>query len=242
MTGSGNPAVTRPLVVFWDIDGTLLTTARAGIHAWEQAARDVLDAPLDFEDLPTAGRTDSQIATTIVESCGHAPSPERVSRMLRVYEQHLPDRLGWRQGSVLPNVRDVLDDLAGDDDVLNLLLTGNTADGARAKLTHYELIDDFAGADGRLAGAFCADGDDRDAIARRALRVAEEVVGAPIPGEQTVVVGDTPHDISCGETIGARTLAVATGVFGPDELRAAGAWQVVDQLPEPAGFRRLLGL
>ena len=24
-------------VIFWDIDGTLLTTARAGIHAWEDA-------------------------------------------------------------------------------------------------------------------------------------------------------------------------------------------------------------
>lgn len=229
-----------PLVLFWDIDGTLLTTARAGIHAWEQAGRDVLDTLVDFEDLPTAGRTDSQIATVIIEVCGLEPTGERVSRMLRAYEQHLPDRLGWRQGTVLPNVREILDDLRGDERVLSLLLTGNTADGARAKLTHYRLIDEFADADGELLGAFCADGDDRDAIARRALEVAADAAGTGISGDQTVVVGDTPHDVSCGRTIGARTLAVATGGFSADELRAVGAWKVIEELPEPRVFEQLL--
>ena len=28
------------LCVFWDIDGTLLTTARAGIFAWEEATEE----------------------------------------------------------------------------------------------------------------------------------------------------------------------------------------------------------
>lgn len=234
--------MSAPLVLFWDIDGTLLTTARAGIHAWEQAAQDVLDRLVDFEDLPTAGRTDSQIATVIIEVCDLEPNAERVARMLRAYEQHLPERLGWRQGTVLPNVREVLDDLADDRNVCSLLLTGNTAAGAEAKLRHYGLFDDFADAGGRLAGAFCADGDDRDAIARRALRVAADVVGAEVDGGQTVVIGDTPHDISCGKTIGARTLAVATGVFGAQELAAAGAWRTTDRLPKPPALRELLGL
>lgn len=232
--------MSAPLVLFWDIDGTLLTTARAGIHAWEQAAVEVIGRPFDFEDFPTAGRTDSQIATAVLEACDLEPAPEQVSKMLRVYEEHLPDRLGWRRGSVLPNVREVLDDLAGDESVLNLLLTGNTAAGARAKLTHYGLIRDFADLDGELLGAFCADGDDRDAIARRALEVAAQATGAPVAGEQTVVVGDTPHDISCGRTIGARTLAVATGVFGVEDLETAGAWRVVEELPGPEAFRALL--
>lgn len=232
--------MTSPLVVFWDIDGTLLTTARAGIHAWEQAARDVLGTAVDFEDLPTAGRTDSQIATVIIEVCGFEATGDSVSRMLRSYEQHLPERLGWRQGAVLPNVREILDDLNGDPRVLSLLLTGNTAGGATAKLTHYGLIDDFADADGELLGAFCADGDDRDAIARRALQVAAKALGAAVSGGQAVVVGDTPHDVSCGRTIGARTLAVATGGFSADELRAAGAWHVVEELPDSKAFEQLL--
>lgn len=230
----------QPLVLFWDIDGTLLTTARAGIHAWEEAAVEVMGRPFDFEDFPTAGRTDSQIATAVLEACELEPSPERVSRMLRVYEQHLPDRLGWREGAVLPNVREVLDDLASDAGAVSLLLTGNTPAGARAKLTHYGLIDDFAGPDGEPLGAFCADGDDRDTIARRALEVAAEVTGRPLAGETAVVIGDTPHDVRCGRAIGARTLAVATGVFGVHELAAAGAWRAFNWLPEPSALRELL--
>jgi phosphoglycolate phosphatase-like HAD superfamily hydrolase len=38
-----------------------------------------------------------------------------------------------------------------------------------------------------------------------------------------VVIGDTPNDIDCGRAAGARTIAVATGPFGVDELRAHGA-------------------
>jgi phosphoglycolate phosphatase-like HAD superfamily hydrolase len=34
------------------------------------------------------------------------------------------------------------------------------------------------------------------------------------------VIGDTPHDIACGKSIGARTLAVATGGATLDQLRA----------------------
>ncbi len=172
--------MSAPIVLFWDIDGTLLSTARAGIHAWEQAVVDVLGTQFDFEDFPTAGRTDSQIAAAVAEACGVEPSRERVSRMLRSYEEHLPDRLGWRQGRVLPNVRAILDDLVNDPNVVSLLLTGNTAAGARAKLTHYDLIDDFRLEDGAPSGAFCADGDDRDAD--RAARPRRGVGRDRLPG------------------------------------------------------------
>jgi phosphoglycolate phosphatase-like HAD superfamily hydrolase len=34
------------------------------------------------------------------------------------------------------------------------------------------------------------------------------------------VIGDTPRDIECGRAIGARTVAIATGQFGSEELAA----------------------
>jgi phosphoglycolate phosphatase-like HAD superfamily hydrolase len=37
------------------------------------------------------------------------------------------------------------------------------------------------------------------------------------------VIGDTPRDIACAHADGARCVAVATGPFGVDELRAADA-------------------
>jgi len=40
-------------------------------------------------------------------------------------------------------------------------------------------------------------------------------------GADIVIVGDTPDDVACGQPIGARTVAVATGFFDVNELRVA---------------------
>lgn len=224
------------VVLFWDIDGTLLTTARAGVFALEEAAREVCGAQPDFQDMPTAGLTDSEVARLAIETVGLDATSDRIAAFLRVYEEHLPDRLSWRQGRVLDGVVPILEDLAPDPSVLLLLLTGNTPAGAAAKLSHYGLDRYFRG------GAFSADGDDREAIARRALLVAAEIAGHEINGPSAVVIGDTPHDIRCGKAIAARTVAVASGTYSAQELSALGATHVLTGLPGPAGFRDLLGL
>ena len=149
-------------VLFWDIDGTLLTTKRAGVFALEQAAREVCGKSPDFAALETAGLTDHEVAMLAIRECGGADPAATASGFLRAYERHLPDRLGLRQGGPLPGVVEILDALADRSDVISLLLTGNTAAGARAKLEHYGLAGYFTG------GAFCIDGDDRTQIARRA--------------------------------------------------------------------------
>jgi phosphoglycolate phosphatase len=223
-------------VLFWDIDGTLLTTKRAGIFALEEAAREVCGATPDFARLETAGLTDHEIAVVVVRECGGGESPETASELLRAYERHLPERLGWREGGALPGVVEILDELEGRDDVVSLLLTGNTPAGARAKLEHYGLAGYFAG------GAFCVDGDDRPTIARRALEVAAEHAGADISPDSTFVIGDTPHDIRCGQGIGARTVAVASGSYDLEELAEHNPWLALERLPEPARFVELLRL
>jgi phosphoglycolate phosphatase len=216
-------------VLFWDIDGTLLTTARAGVFALEEAAREVCGAEADLSSLHTAGLTDSEVAALVIEHCGASADPAAVSAMLRAYERHLPDRLHWKRGQVLAGVEAVLSDLSGRPDVTCMLLTGNTEAGARAKLSHYGLDGYFDG------GAFCRDGDDRVTIARAARELANG-------SGELFVIGDTPHDVRCGQAIGARTVAVASGPYALDELEACGPWLALEGLPEPERFLRLLGL
>ena len=221
-------------VLFWDIDGTLLTTARAGVFALEEAAREVCGTDVDFGALRTAGLTDYEVCALAIRTAGLADDPETVTAFLRSYERHLPDRLHLRRGSVLPGVEAVLEHVAGRDDVVSLLLTGNTPAGARAKLAHYGL-DRYLG-----DGAFCVDGGDRVSIARRALALAVERVGADVSGDQVTVIGDTPADVRCGQAIGARTIGVASGAYSRDDLEEAGASIVVDELPPPERFLALL--
>ena len=217
------------VVLFWDIDGTLLTTARAGVFSLEVALEEVSGVRDDLQGMATAGMTDYAIAEAALARVGHATDEETVRRYLRIHEQQLPDYLHRRDGHVLPGVREALEDLHGRDDVLNLLLTGNTEAGAAAKLAHYGLAEFFG-----AGGAFCAGPGERAEIARRALPLAN--------GAQAFVIGDTPADVACGKEIGARTVAVATGSYSADELRGTEPWLVLDRLPEPAAFRELLGL
>lgn len=223
-------------VLFWDIDGTLLTTKRAGLFAFERAVRDVCGGEPDLASLKTAGLTDHEVAMLAIAECGGDPSPKLASDLLRAYERHLPESLGLRDGSALTGVVEILDALEGREGVISLLLTGNTSAGARAKLEHYGLARYFAG------GAFCVDGDDRVMIARRALEVAAEHAGADVAPDSTFVVGDTPHDIRCGQAIGVRTVAVASGSYGLEELERCEPWLALERLPAPDRFIELLML
>ena len=223
-------------VLFWDIDGTLLSTARAGVFALEQAAREVCGANVDFDSLETAGLTDWEVALLSIRSAGGEPTPERTSAFLRAYERHLPSRLHWRRGTILPGVTEALDELSRRPGLSNLLLTGNTRAGARAKLSHYGLDHYFAD------GAFCEDGDDRPAIARRALELARAQADSAVEPEHVVVIGDTPLDVRCGLAIGARTLGVASGSYPEVVLAESGAWTTLPCLPPAAELVDLLGL
>ncbi|HVV58631.1 MAG TPA: hypothetical protein VHC45_09730, partial [Gaiellaceae bacterium] len=62
------------VALFWDIDGTLLSTARAGVFALEQALRDVTGVELDLQGLATAGLTDAAIAALALGEAGADPS------------------------------------------------------------------------------------------------------------------------------------------------------------------------
>jgi phosphoglycolate phosphatase-like HAD superfamily hydrolase len=110
-----------------------------------------------------------------------------------------------------------------------MLLTGNIASGAEAKLRHYGLWEYFA----QTGGAFSVEGSDRASIARAARALLQE----PSDGDRTYVIGDTPHDVSCGKVIGARTLAVATGPgYSLEELQACDPWRALEALPAPGEF------
>jgi phosphoglycolate phosphatase-like HAD superfamily hydrolase len=220
-------------VLFWDIDGTLITTRRAGMYAWNDSVRELTGLEFDLKtELRTAGLTDYQIAVKTFELLGVQPDPAKIELLVRRYEELLPSSLPQKDGYVLPNVRDILEHLRVRPDIRSYLLTGNTRGGARAKLTHYDLIRFFPD------GAFAEDTSSRSSIARRALDLAQR--GGAIGDGGLFVIGDTPHDIDCATAIGARTIAVATGGYSIEELEAHHPWRVFNELPPPDGFVRLI--
>jgi phosphoglycolate phosphatase-like HAD superfamily hydrolase len=221
-------------ILFWDIDGTLLTTGKAGVPAWEAAVRAVTGRDFQLSSIRVPGLTDFQIAVRTFELLGVEPDDETMRRMVRLYEEGLPEALPKKEGRVLPQVREILEHLKERSDVRSYLLTGNTRGGARAKLSHYDLFKYFPD------GAFAEDTQARSTIAMRALELARRA--GPVNDESLFVVGDTPHDIECANAIGARTIAVATGGYSFDELQAHRPWRVFAELPPPEEFTDLISL
>ena len=219
-------------VLFWDIDGTLLTTGKAGVPAWEAAVREVVGRDFVLSSIRVAGLTDFQIAVRTFEMLGVEPDEDSVRTMVRRYEELLPSSLPLKRGSVLPNVREILEHLHRRSDVRSYLLTGNTRGGARAKLTHYRLSHFFPD------GAFAEDAGERATIAARALALARHA--GPVADDSVFVIGDTPHDIHCANAIGARTIAVGTGGYSVEELGEHQPWRVLPELPPVDEFVRLI--
>jgi len=219
-------------VLFWDIDGTLLTTAKAGVFAWEDAVRELTGREFELIRMRIAGLTDYQIAQRTFETLGIETDEAFLHRFVDRYGELLPSSLPRKNGRVLPNVRAILEHLAGRSDIRSYLLTGNTRAGAQAKLTHYDLIHFFPD------GAFAEDTRGRASIAHRALELARR--GGAVTEDRVFVIGDTPHDIECANAIGVRTIAVATGGYTIEELEAHHPWRVFNELPPPDEFLRLI--
>jgi phosphoglycolate phosphatase-like HAD superfamily hydrolase len=118
------------------------------------------------------------------------------------------------------------------------LLTGNYADAAEVKLSHFGLWDYFR------CGAFGEDHHDRNHLVPVAIERARACgLAAHVEGARVVVIGDTPRDVACAQAHGARCLAVATGLYSAAALQDAGADVVLDHLgdtPRALGALRAL--
>ena len=100
---------------------------------------------------------------------------------------------------------------------------------ARIKLDRFGIASRFA------FGAFGEEAQDRDQLARLAVRRVGERFG--IPPHRCIVIGDTRHDIACARAAGARAVGVATGPLTRAELEACGPDLALEDLSDP---RRLL--
>lgn len=203
---------TMKTVCLFDIDGTLLNAGGAGQDAMEQALLDVFSVTGPYADIPAAGRTDKAITTDLFSHHAIEVDEQNWSLFLNSYIGHLPRSLAAREGVVLPGVVELLDELSRRDDVVLGLLTGNLEVGANLKLKHYGIDHHF-----RFGGY----GDvhfDRDDVARLAHTAATQYLQNPVHPDRLWVIGDTPADVKCGRAIGARVIAVTTGIHSRDEL------------------------
>jgi phosphoglycolate phosphatase-like HAD superfamily hydrolase len=199
-------------LVLFDIDGTLILTAGAGMKAFAEAFAEEFDLPHATESMEFAGRTDRGLACEVFRANQIEPTQANFERFTEAYTQRLAKYLPADNTQPLPGVVKLLDAIEAMTAPPMLgLLTGNLPLGAELKLTHYHLWDRFE------FGAFGDTTEDRNEIAQSAFESAHSQLPNLSPSE-ILIIGDTPADIHCAQSINAHVLAVATGNFSEAQL------------------------
>jgi phosphoglycolate phosphatase-like HAD superfamily hydrolase len=223
----------QPEVWLFDIDGTLILTDGAGEHAARLAMQSAFGAAPDSGSVHFAGRTDRSITSDLFELHQVDDTPESWHRFQQAYLEHLRRLLTPQRGRVLPGVVALLERLAATPALIGLV-TGNVQDAAHLKLRNYQ-IDGFF-----QFGGYGDDHHDRNDVARTAFEQAQSYLGGDLDPQQVIVVGDTPNDVRCGQAIGARTIAVATGSCDRQQLLEVKPDLVMDDLMDCDRLRSLL--
>ena len=217
-------------LVLFDIDGTLLLSDGAGRRAITRALGEVFGetGPADFH---FDGKTDPQIVRELMRLAGldERRIDDGMERLLARYVDCLHEELrapGHRPYA-LPGVPELLDALEREASVTLGLLTGNLEAGAAAKLASVRL-------DARRfrVGAYGSDHEHRPELPAVALARAQRDLGLQVGGGEVVVIGDTPADLTCGRSVGARAIGVATGRFSVADLERHDPIAVFEDLSD----------
>jgi len=214
-------------LLLFDIDGTLVQGGPAK-EAFHEAMVGTFGTAGDIEVHSFAGKTDPQIARELLTGAGIDDRTVDVGlpRLWQRYLMELETRLAGRPMVILAGVLDLLRALERTGGTALGLVTGNIADGARLKLGSVGLADHFR------VGSYGSDDEARNHLPGIAMQRAREVFGRTFRRRDVVIVGDTPRDVECGKHEGTRTLGVATGHYGLQSLRDAGADHVVGDLSD----------
>jgi len=229
-TQKGVPDVTKatkPVVVLFDVDETLVHTGGSGARSWNAAFEKLYGIPADIGEHSSAGETDPQVArATFKGVLRRDPSIDELGRLYAQYLLHLADDI-WasEQYRVLPGAEQTLVRL-GEAGIMLGLVSGAMEGAARTKLVPANLNRFF------IFGAYGSDSPDRAELTKiaidKATRLHDQLTFAEV-----YVVGDTPHDIEATKAAGAVSVGVASGHYSTEELEAAGGDHVLGSLEDP---------
>jgi phosphoglycolate phosphatase len=199
-------------ILLWDLDGTLVRGQRYGVfkdYTVPMLTR-VFGTAGSLDGMMVSGMTDLQIIEESLRGEGITREQiiARKDELLSCYIEEMKRATGNGAHLVeaIPGGREVLQLVAAHPRYLSALLTGNIEPAAYLKLELAGLSEFF-----KLPGAFGDSSFDRRDLPAIAGQRINEYLGASLPPEQFIVIGDTPNDIACARHFGARVLAVASG-------------------------------
>ena len=215
-------------LVLFDIDGTLLSSEGIGRTAMRRALGSIFGSPGN-PAYRYDGKTDRQIVRDVMRLEGHSDEyiDSQMEKLIETYLEGLRENAKSGSFNVRPleGVAELLDALEPRKDVVLGLLTGNVEPGARTKLTAAGINPDRF-----HINAFGSDSEHRPELPAIAQRRASERLGLDIERGRMLVIGDTPADIACGRSLGAKAIGVASGHYTVEQLQEHDPYAVFPSL------------
>lgn len=200
------------VLLIWDIDGTLIDCKGLGRKAMDKAFLNLYKKEQGFKNVSMAGRLDFQIVKKAFEI--NKILDKNIVGFFDKYEEMLKEEFKINNSSkVLPGINEILEGTSKDKNLYHVLGTGNCEKGARLKLSHLGLDKYFQ------TGGFGDEDVERWEIIKKAINKAKDFYQIDFQKENIYVIGDTPLDIECGEILGVKSVAVATGGYSFDDLK-----------------------
>jgi phosphoglycolate phosphatase-like HAD superfamily hydrolase len=222
-------------LVLFDIDGTLLSSEGIGRTAMRRALGSIFGSPGN-PAYRYDGKTDRQIVRDVMRLEGHSDEyiDSQMEKLIETYLEGLRENAKSGNFNVRPleGVAELLDALEPRKDVVLGLLTGNVEPGARTKLIAAGIDPDRF-----RINAFGSDHENRPELPAIAQRRASEKLGLDIERGRMIVIGDTPADIACGRSLGAKAIGVASGHYTVEQLQEHDPYAV---FPSLANTQQLL--
>lgn len=220
---------TTPRLILWDIDHTLIETRGIGGRLARAAFEQVTGVRPEQMAVAT-GKTEPVILAETLRAHGIEPTEQHQ----RQYAHALPDQ--YRRhveqlrhiGRALPGAAEALTALHTIPGTIQTVLTGNYRAVAAVKLDAFHLADALD----LDVGAYADDGSERADLVSIAQHRASNAYGHTFTSANTIIIGDTTHDVAAAYQGGAAIIAVATGNHTADDLHAAGAETVLDDLTD----------
>ncbi|MBX7152670.1 HAD hydrolase-like protein [bacterium] len=208
-------------LVLFDIDGTLLLCGRAPRKAITQAMIKIFGTAGAVDQFSFSGKTDPQIIFELMQSAHIANEiiQAGIPKAIDDYLVALEATLLSGDIKILKGVENLLERVAGHEDIVLGLLTGNVLRGAHLKLSRAGLGHYFFNGMPPL-GAFGSDSIHRHDLPAIAVERANVIKHRQFSGKEIVIIGDSPSDVLCGKSLNVKSIAVATGWHKTDELKS----------------------
>ena len=222
-------------ILLWDIDGTLIRSARTG--AFKDYTIPMLEQVFGtsgrLAEMQVSGMTDLQIVAEALRDEGFTPEDvhQRIDHLRVHYMQEMKRATGNGEEffELLPGVRETLEAIASEPRYRSALLTGNIELAAYLKMELMGLSEFFD-----LPGAFGDESHNRNDLPELAAARIREHLGVDLEPKQFIVIGDTPNDIACAKHFGARSLAVGTGrLYSTKDLLECDPDAFIPNLADP---------